>query len=96
MRDPPMLWKLSFDSPAEKNLGARVLYLVLGRLEGRYFFNKRNISPYVGGGLGLVGTAYRTKNNYHRKRLVSVMNGITTTIMIQKVIRVWVAMSSGA
>ena len=28
---------------------------------GRYFFNKRNISPYVGGGLALVGTTYRTK-----------------------------------
>ena len=28
---------------------------------GRYFFNKQNISPYVGGGLALVGTAYRTK-----------------------------------
>ena len=28
---------------------------------GRYFFNKQNISPYVGGGLALVGTTYRTK-----------------------------------
>lgn len=28
---------------------------------GRYFFNKRNISPYVGGGLALVGTTYQTK-----------------------------------
>ena len=28
---------------------------------GRYFFNKRNISPYLGGGLGLVGTSYQEK-----------------------------------
>lgn len=27
----------------------------------RYFFNKRNVSPYVGGGLALVGTTYQTK-----------------------------------
>ena len=28
---------------------------------GRYFFNKRNISPYVGGGLAIVNTSYETK-----------------------------------
>lgn len=28
---------------------------------GRYFFNKQNISPYVGGGLALVGATYRTE-----------------------------------
>ena len=28
---------------------------------GRYFFNKQNISPYVGGGLGLSITTYQTK-----------------------------------
>ena len=28
---------------------------------GRYFFNKRNISPYAGGGLGIVATSYETK-----------------------------------
>ena len=28
---------------------------------GRYFFNKQNISPYIGGGLALVGTNYQTK-----------------------------------
>ena len=27
---------------------------------GRYFFNKRNISPYVGGGLAIVNTSYET------------------------------------
>ena len=28
---------------------------------GRYFFNKRNISPYAGGGLAIVNTSYETK-----------------------------------
>ena len=28
---------------------------------GRYFFNKRNISPYVGGGLAIVDASYKTK-----------------------------------
>ncbi|MCE2396388.1 hypothetical protein J4G02_17780 [Candidatus Poribacteria bacterium] len=28
---------------------------------GRYFFNKRNISPYVGGGLAIVNTSHETK-----------------------------------
>ena len=28
---------------------------------GRYFFNKRNISPYVGGGLAVVDASYKTK-----------------------------------
>ncbi len=28
---------------------------------GRYFFNKQNISPYVGGGLAIVGASYETK-----------------------------------
>ena len=28
---------------------------------GRYFFNKRNISPYVGGGLAIVNTSYETR-----------------------------------
>ena len=28
---------------------------------GRYFFNKQNISPYVGGGLAIVGASYETQ-----------------------------------
>ena len=28
---------------------------------GRYFFNKRNISPYVGGGLAIVNASYETR-----------------------------------
>ena len=28
---------------------------------GRYFFNKRDISPYVGGGLAIVSTSYETR-----------------------------------
>ena len=28
---------------------------------GRYFFNKRNISPYVGGGLAIINTSYEAK-----------------------------------
>ena len=31
---------------------------------GRYFFNKRNISPYVGGGLAIVGASYEREYYY--------------------------------
>ena len=28
---------------------------------GRYFFNKRNISPYVGGGFSIINVSYEAK-----------------------------------
>ena len=34
---------------------------------GRYFFNKRNISPYAGGGLAIVNTSYETKVRIRRE-----------------------------
>ena len=34
---------------------------------GRYFFNKRNISPYAGGGLAIVNTSYETKVLFGRR-----------------------------
>ena len=33
---------------------------------GRYFFNKQNISPYVGGGLAIVGASYETKRTQRK------------------------------
>ena len=34
---------------------------------GRYFFNKRNISPYVGGGLAIVNASYQTREANENK-----------------------------
>ena len=44
-----------------------------GSIGGRYFFNKRNISPYVGGGLAFVRTSYEktlTKTLTYRKHWI--------------------------
>ena len=35
---------------------------------GRYFFNKQNISPYVGGGLALIGVEYETKTRVRKHK----------------------------
>ena len=35
---------------------------------GRYFFNKRNISPYVGGGFSIINTSYEKKGMPERNR----------------------------
>ena len=35
---------------------------------GRYFFNKQNISPYVGGGLALMGVGYETKTRVRKHK----------------------------
>lgn len=41
--------------------GGDVFYFASWSIGGRYFFNKQNISPYVGGGLALVITDYQTE-----------------------------------
>lgn len=38
---------------------------------GRYFFNKQNISPYIGGGLALVSASYDTVITQHRREWFS-------------------------
>jgi hypothetical protein len=35
---------------------------------GRYFLNKKNISPYVGGGLALIGVEYETKTRVKKHK----------------------------
>ena len=41
--------------------GGDTLYFASWSIGGRYFFNKQNISPYIGGGLALVISHYRTQ-----------------------------------
>lgn len=41
--------------------GGDAFFFASWSIGGRYFFNKQNISPYVGGGLALVFTVYRTQ-----------------------------------
>ena len=38
---------------------------------GRYFFNKQNMSPYVGGGISIVGASYETKGTQRKKDKIS-------------------------
>ena len=38
---------------------------------GRYFFNKQNMSPYVGGGISIVGASYETKGTQRKKDGIS-------------------------
>lgn len=35
---------------------------------GRYFFNKQNISPYVGGGLAIIGASFQPKKSRENRR----------------------------
>ena len=41
--------------------GGDIFYFASWSIGGRYFFNKQNVSPYVGGGLALAITDYQTK-----------------------------------
>lgn len=44
-----------------KEPGGDIFYYTSWSIGGRYFFNKQNISPYLGGGLGLSIVNYQTK-----------------------------------
>ena len=39
---------------------------------GRYFFNKRNISPYVGGGFSIINTSYEAKEKMPERTRSSI------------------------
>ena len=41
---------------------------------GRYFFNKRNISPYVGGGFSIINISYRSKEKTPEKNRPSLFS----------------------
>ncbi len=71
--DPGYGWGWSYETPAYA-VGTDFRSSLIGENEenneptfsawsigGRYFFNKSNISPYVGGGLALVYAEYKTK-----------------------------------
>ncbi|MCG9127619.1 hypothetical protein JT359_08480, partial [Candidatus Poribacteria bacterium] len=50
-----------FRFTAGEESGGDIFYFSSWSIGGRYFLNKQNFSPYVGGGLGLVITEYRTQ-----------------------------------
>ena len=52
------------DSYGDESDGFSFLSWSIG---GRYFFNKQNISPYVGGGLAIVGASYETREERDRQ-----------------------------
>ena len=43
---------------------SEIFFFFAFSIGGRYFFNKRNISPYAGGGLTIVSTSYRGEYYY--------------------------------
>ena len=50
-----------YSGPDDDDDASNTIALFSWSIGGRYFFNKRNISPYVGGGLAIVDASYKTK-----------------------------------
>ena len=50
-----------YSGPDDDDDANTTIALFSWSIGGRYFFNKRNISPYVGGGLAIVDASYKTK-----------------------------------
>ena len=70
----------------------------LGSIGGRYFLNKQNISPYVGGGFSIINISYESKaerpvmkTSHHLPVTIGgiIMIGSTMTIQIPA----WVPMA---
>ena len=50
-----------YSGPDDDDDANTTIALFSWSIGGRYFFNKRNISPYVGGGFAVVDASYKTK-----------------------------------
>ena len=50
-----------YSGPDDDDNANTTIALFSWSIGGRYFFNKRSISPYVGGGFAIVDASYRTK-----------------------------------
>ena len=50
-----------YSGPDDDDDANNTITLFSWSIGGRYFFNKRNISPYVGGGFAVVDASYKTK-----------------------------------
>ena len=50
-----------YSGPDDDDDASKTIRVFAWSIGGRYFFNKRNISPYVGGGLAVVDASYKTK-----------------------------------
>ena len=50
-----------YSGPDDDDDATNTIAFFAWSIGGRYFFNKRNISPYVGGGLAVVDASYKTK-----------------------------------
>ena len=57
-----------YSGPDDDDDASKTISFFAWSIGGRYFFNKRNISPYVGGGLAIVDASYKTKVT--RKKLI--------------------------
>ena len=57
-----------YSGPDDDDDASKTISFFAWSIGGRYFFNKRNISPYVGSGLALVDASYKTKVT--RKELI--------------------------
>ena len=50
-----------YSGPDDDDDASNTITFFAWSIGGRYFFNKRNVSPYVGGGLAVVDASYKTK-----------------------------------
>ena len=50
-----------YSGPDDDDDASKTISFFAWSIGGHYFFNKRNISPYVGGGLAIVDASYKTK-----------------------------------
>ncbi len=50
-----------YSGPDDDDDASKTIRVFAWSIGGRYFFNKRSISPYVGGGLAVVDASYKTK-----------------------------------
>ena len=57
-----------YSGPDDDDDASKTISFFAWSIGGRYFFNKRNISPYLGGGFAIVDASYKTKVT--RKELI--------------------------
>ena len=50
-----------YTGPDDDDDASKTISFFAWSIGGRYFFNKRNISPYVGGGFAIIDASYKTK-----------------------------------
>ena len=59
-----------YSGPDDDDDASKTIRVFAWSIGGRYFFNKRSISPYVGGGFAIIDASYRTKVRKRERILI--------------------------